>query len=96
MQNSLRQFGDRAKPYLPGTDVGLAIGVIALLAVLVVPLPATLLDFGLALSVTASILVLMVAVFLSRPLDFTSFPTLLIADDAAPPVAERRDDTAYP
>ena len=78
MANSLRQFGDRAKPYLPGTDVGLAIGIIALLAVLIVPLPAALLDFGLALSVTASVLVLMVAVFLGRPLDFTSFPTLLL------------------
>ena len=78
MQNSLRQFGSRAKPYLPGTDVGLAIGIIALLAVLVVPLPPALLDIGLALSVTASVLVLMVAVFLGRPLDFTSFPTLLL------------------
>lgn len=63
---------------MPGTDVGLAIGIIALLAVLVVPLPAALLDVGLALSVTASVLVLMVAVFLARPLDFTSFPTLLL------------------
>ena len=78
MQDTLRLFGSRAKPYLPGTDVGLAIGIIALLAVLVVPLPAALLDFGLALSVTASVLVLMVAVFLARPLDFTSFPTLLL------------------
>ncbi len=68
----------RAKPMLPGTDVGLALGIICLLAVLVIPLPTTLLDLGLALSVTASILVLMVAMFLTRPLDFTSFPTLLL------------------
>jgi flagellar biosynthesis protein FlhA len=65
-------------PWLPGTDVGLALGVIALLAVLVLPLPTFLLDLGLALSVTASVLVLMVAMFLGRPLDFTSFPTLLL------------------
>ncbi len=71
-------LGNKAKSYLPGTDVGLAIGIIALLAVLVVPLPSALLDVGLALSVTASVLVLMVAVFLARPLDFTSFPTLLL------------------
>ena len=68
----------RAKPMLPGTDVGLALGVVLLLAVLVLPLPTTLLDLGLALSVTASVLVLMVAMFLTRPLDFTSFPTLLL------------------
>ncbi len=78
MQASLLRFGNRARPYVPGTDIGLAVGIIALLAILVVPLPTALLDMGLALSVTASVLVLMVAVFLGRPLDFTSFPTLLL------------------
>lgn len=64
--------------YLPGTDIGLALAVSALLSVLVLPLPTFILDVGLALSVTASVLVLMVALFLQRPLDFTSFPTLLL------------------
>ena len=71
-------FGQRVLGWAPGSDVGLALGMIALLAVLVVPLPTVLLDVGLALSITASILVLMVAMFLQRPLDFTSFPTLLL------------------
>jgi flagellar biosynthesis protein FlhA len=52
--------------------------VLALLAVLVIPLPTLLLDFGLAVSITVSVLVLMVAMFLQRPLDFTSFPMLLL------------------
>ncbi len=78
MQLSLLDFGSRARKFVPGTDVGLALGVIALLAVLVIPLPTTLLDLGLAMSITASVLVLMVAMFLGRPLDFTSFPTLLL------------------
>ena len=69
---------DRYRRWLPGTDVGLALGVMALLTVLVLPLPTVLLDLGLALSLTASVLVLMVAIFLRRPLDFTSFPTLLL------------------
>lgn len=64
--------------YLPGSDVGLALGVVALLSVLVLPLPPPLLDVGLAVSITGAVLVLMVALFLSRPLDFTSFPTLLL------------------
>lgn len=64
--------------WLPGTDVGLALAVAALLSILVLPLPTFILDVGLALSVTASVLVLMVALFLTRPLDFTSFPTLLL------------------
>ena len=68
----------RLRQYAPGSDVGLAFGVVCLLSVLVLPLPTLLLDFGLALSITAAVLVLMVALFLRRPLDFTSFPTLLL------------------
>ncbi|TCZ57983.1 flagellar biosynthesis protein FlhA [Roseicella aquatilis] len=62
----------------PGGDITLALGVAALLGVLVVPIPPLLLDFGLSVSVTASVLVLMVGLFLQRPLDFTSFPTVLL------------------
>ena len=47
-----------------GSDVGLAVGVMALLAILVVPLPPFLLDFGLAVSITASVLILMVGMFI--------------------------------
>ncbi len=70
------------KPHLAslraGQDVWLAAGIVALLSVLVLPLPPFVLDLGLSLSITSSILVLMVAVFLVRPLDFSSFPTLLL------------------
>jgi flagellar biosynthesis protein FlhA len=62
----------------PGGDVLLAVGVIALLTVMLVPLPVVLLDAGLAISITSSVLVLMVALFLQRPLDFTAFPTVLL------------------
>ena len=62
----------------PSNDVALALGVVALLTVLVVPLPVLLLDTGLAISITLSVLVLMTSLFLQRPLDFTSFPTLLL------------------
>ncbi|WP_376093084.1 flagellar biosynthesis protein FlhA [Roseomonas sp. CCTCC AB2023176] len=60
------------------TDVALAVGVGLLILLLVVPLPVALLDAGLAVSVTLSVLVLMTALFLQRPLDFTSFPTILL------------------
>jgi flagellar biosynthesis protein FlhA len=62
----------------PGSDVALALGVTALLAVLVVPLPPLLLDIALSFSITVSVLILMVALFLQRPLDFTSFPQVLL------------------
>lgn len=75
---SLLSVVGKLRRYAPGTDVGLALGVVALLSVMVLPLPTFVLDVGLALSITASVLVLMVALFLQRPLDFTSFPTLLL------------------
>jgi flagellar biosynthesis protein FlhA len=68
----------RLRQFAPGSDVGLAIGVVLLLSLLVLPLPTLLLDLGLALSITTAVLVLMVALFLNRPLDFSSFPTLLL------------------
>ena len=59
-------------------EIALAFAVIGILAVLIVPLPTWLLDIGLALSIGISILVLMVVLFIERPLDFNSFPTLLL------------------
>jgi len=59
-------------------DVALGLGVMLVLALLVVPLPTVLLDAGLALSITLSVLVLMTALFLHRPLDFAAFPTVLL------------------
>ncbi|GBQ62607.1 flagellar biosynthesis protein FlhA [Ameyamaea chiangmaiensis NBRC 103196] len=76
-----RNFDWRAvrwRDLAPGSDVGLAMAVVGLLSVLILPLPTFLLDVGLALSVTSSVLVLMVALFLKSPRDFTSFPTLLL------------------
>ncbi len=71
-------LGADIRRFTPGSDIGLALGVVLLLSVLVVPLPTMLLDAGLAISITLSVLMLMVALFLNRPLDFTSFPTLLL------------------
>ena len=77
-RSSLASTIGKLRIYAPGTDIGLALGVVALLSVMVLPLPTFILDMGLALSITVSVLVLMVALFLQRPLDFTSFPTLLL------------------
>src|ERR1700757_4864825 len=77
-QGLLHALTARLRQYAPGDDVGPAVGGVVLLSLLVLPLPTLLLDLGLALSITASVLVLMVALFLNRPLDFSSFPTLLL------------------
>jgi len=68
---SLRQLGRQG-------DVMLALGVFAILVVLLVPLPTWLVDILLALSITFSVLILLVSLFIQRPLDFSSFPTILL------------------
>src|SRR5476649_1933069 len=60
------------------SDLGLAIGIMAILVVLIVPLPTWLLDISLAFSLSFSILILMTAVFIQKPLEFSSFPTILL------------------
>ena len=61
-----------------GRDIALAVGVITILSILFLPIPPFLIDFGLALSIAVSVLILMVALWMQRPLDFTSFPTILL------------------
>jgi len=66
------------KDVLRRSDLGLAIGIMAILVVLLLPLPPWLLDISLALSLSFSILILMTAVFIQKPLEFSSFPTILL------------------
>jgi flagellar biosynthesis protein FlhA len=63
---------------LLSTDIGLAIGVMAIIVVLIVPLPPLLLDLLLAISIVFSVLILMTALFIQTPLEFSSFPTVLL------------------
>lgn len=59
-------------------DIGLALGVVGILVVLILPMPPLALDFLLALSITFSVLVLMTALFIQTPLEFSAFPTVLL------------------
>jgi flagellar biosynthesis protein FlhA len=69
-------------PWLAGlrisSEVALVAGVGLVLGILIIPLPGALLDVGLALNITLSVLVLMVALLLTRPLEFQSFPQILL------------------
>jgi flagellar biosynthesis protein FlhA len=59
-------------------DIALAIGMMAILVVLILPLPSLLLDFALAISITFSVLILMTSLFIQAPLEFSAFPTVLL------------------
>ncbi len=60
------------------TDVVLAVGIIAILALLILPTPRWLLDILLAASITFSVTILMTALFTRKALDFSTFPAILL------------------
>ncbi len=59
-------------------DLALAMAVVAILVVLILPMPRWLLDMSLAISITFAVLILMTALFIHTPLEFSSFPTILL------------------
>jgi flagellar biosynthesis protein FlhA len=59
-------------------EMGLALGVVGIIVLLILPVPPFLLDLLLAISLTGSVLILMTAVLIRKPLEFTSFPTVLL------------------
>ena len=59
-------------------DLSLALGIMAIIAVLLFPIPTFLLDTALGISITASVLILMTALFIERPLQLSTFPTILL------------------
>lgn len=60
------------------TDVSFAIGILVIMVVLVMPMPRPLMDFALALSITFSVMILMTSLFIMKPDEFSSFPTVLL------------------
>ncbi|OGN44535.1 MAG: flagellar biosynthesis protein FlhA [Caulobacterales bacterium RIFCSPHIGHO2_01_FULL_70_19] len=59
-------------------EVLMALGVIGIIMLLIVPVPSMLLDLLLAISIIGSVLILMTALLMKRPLDFAIFPTVLL------------------
>ena len=60
------------------TDIAVALGIVMILVILLLPMPTWLLDVGLAISITFSIMVLMTVMFIKKPLEFNTFPTVLL------------------
>src|SRR4051812_49548155 len=59
-------------------QVGVPVAVVGVVVMLVVPLPAVVLDMLIAANITAALLVLLTSMFVHRPLDFSSFPALIL------------------
>lgn len=67
----------RASLFQP--TVLLAVALMAIIVMMILPMPAVVLDVGLAASFALAILIFTVTLFIDRPLDFSSFPTILLA-----------------
>ena len=61
-----------------GKDIAFAVGIVLILCLFFLPVPAMMIDFGLAMSIALSVLILMVALWIQKPLEFSAFPTVLL------------------
>ena len=68
----------KSRNRLFNADVTLATGVIGILAVMILPLPPMILDVLFAINITISVLILFVALYSLKPLDFSVFPSVLL------------------
>ena len=59
-------------------ELAVAVGIIAILVVMVIPIPTFLLDLLLSFSITLSLIILLVSIFMLAPLEFSVFPSLLL------------------
>ena len=59
-------------------DIGISVGIMGILMIMIIPLPTMVLDLFLALNITLAVLIILVTIYASRPLDFSVFPSLLL------------------
>ena len=59
-------------------EVALALGIVGIIVLLILPIPAFMLDMLLAMSITSAVLILMTSLLIKKPLEFTAFPTVLL------------------
>lgn len=63
---------------LNNSDIALAIAVIGIVAMMIIPLPAFVLDLLLALNIALAITIILISLYIEKPLDFSVFPALLL------------------
>ncbi|MCQ2958422.1 MAG: flagellar biosynthesis protein FlhA, partial [Candidatus Gastranaerophilales bacterium] len=63
---------------LKNNDVVLAIGLVVIVAMMILPLPSILLDLLLTINISLSVIILLVCLYTKEPLDYSSFPTILL------------------
>jgi flagellar biosynthesis protein FlhA len=72
------QSGNSVFSWMKSPDVLMAIAVVGILPIMLFPLPGLLLDTLLAVSLATSLVIMLVAVYITKPLEFGVFPTILL------------------
>ncbi len=82
MKNKKNNFLGFLSPFLDfiakSKDLTLVALIIAILSIIIVPLPSYVLDFFLTLSISISVLILLISLYVPKPTDLTTFPTLIL------------------
>ncbi|MCV3539265.1 flagellar biosynthesis protein FlhA [Campylobacter lari] len=65
-------------PILKAKSLTIVAVIIAILAIIIVPLPSIVLDFFLALSIAISVLIILISLYIPKPTDLTTFPTMIL------------------
>ena len=66
------------EPIVKSKDLTIVIFIVAILAIIIVPLPTPLLDFFLVISLAMSVLIILISLYIPKPTDLTTFPTLIL------------------
>jgi flagellar biosynthesis protein FlhA len=61
-----------------GSEILMAVGVVAILMIMVIPLPTIMLDVLLSCSITFSLIILLTSLYINHPLEFSTFPSVLL------------------
>ncbi len=77
MANVMAQVMD-GQAFRKNSDVIMAVALIGVLALMIIPLPAFMLDIFLAANMTIALTILLVALYTTQPLDFSVFPSVLL------------------
>ena len=66
------------EPFFKSKDLGVVFFIFSILAIIIVPLPSGMLDFFLVISLSLSVLILLISLYIPKPTDLTTFPTLIL------------------
>ncbi|HDZ5066080.1 TPA: flagellar biosynthesis protein FlhA [Campylobacter jejuni] len=71
-------LGPLIAPVLRAKSLTVVGFLVCILAIIIVPLPSPILDFFLALSIALSVLIILISIYIPKPTDLTTFPTLIL------------------